>query len=184
MPSAVDCSSLVGSMGTTCCCNGLMVLSVTYTCAQGEDVILWESRTCASLIWTCQTQMLISHQTTAHHARSWTRQCQMSPLAALIASLNINRDEPQPVPQDAARFTDMVCRRLADSDMFAQTVQQLTSRDVQVTCSMQAIHRSSVQHDIRRCRCFPVLAAHRSTCVCKRADNTRHDCCCPTGRSL
>jgi hypothetical protein len=72
----------------------------------------------------------------------------MSPLAALIAGLNNHRSELQSAPPDAVRFTDIVYRRLADSNIFAQTVQQLTSRDVQVTCNMQVIYRSSNLHAV------------------------------------
>lgn len=68
----------------------------------------------------------------------------MSPLAVLIASLDTCRDELQSAPQDAVRFTDIVYRHLADSDIFAQTIHQLTSRDVQVTFILQATRRSSV----------------------------------------
>lgn len=55
MPSAVDCSSLVGKMGTTCCCNGLMVLSVTLHTGRMPYP---EGPACASMVWTCQAQLL------------------------------------------------------------------------------------------------------------------------------
>jgi hypothetical protein len=68
----------------------------------------------------------------------------MSPLAALVASLKTYRDALQSAPPDAVRFTNIVYRHLADSDIFAQTIHQLTSRDIQVTSILQATKRSSV----------------------------------------
>jgi hypothetical protein len=56
----------------------------------------------------------------------------MSPLSALLTSLQEHQAELQAAPQDAVRLTDLVYRRLADSHLFKQTIQQLTSRDVQV----------------------------------------------------
>lgn len=61
MPSAVDCSSLVGNMGTTCCCNGLMVLSVALQDVHKGRMPLIpypEGPACASMVWTCQAQLL------------------------------------------------------------------------------------------------------------------------------